>query len=68
MREYKIYKTDLWFGIYKKREKNWFISVRFLDWKNKWTLRKEYARTFYSRETALSVLTVMKHKDGKESG
>ena len=67
MREYKIYKTDLWFGIYKKREKGWFISVRFLDWKNKWTLRKEYARTFYSRDAALSVLTVMKHKDGKES-
>ena len=53
--------------IYKKREKDWFISVWFLDWKNKWTLNKQYARTFYNRESAVSALVVIKIKDEKNA-
>ena len=67
MREYKIFKTDLWFGIYKKREKDWFISMRFLDWKDKRVLNKSYARTFYHREDAVAALVLMKRKDGKDA-
>jgi len=67
MRQYKIIKNDLGWMIYKKREKDWFISVWFLDWKNKWTLRKEYARTFYNRESAVSALVVIKIKDEKNA-
>ena len=67
MREYKIYKNDLWFGIYKKKEENWFISIWFLDWKGKWCLNKDYARTFFHREDAVSALSVMRARDGKEA-
>ena len=67
MREYKIFKTDLGFWIYKKREKDWLISMRFLDWKDKWTLRRDFARTFYHREDAVSALVTIKAKDGKET-
>lgn len=67
MREYKIYKTDLGFWIYKKREKDNFISIWFLDWKGKWCLNKSYARIFYHREDAIAALSIIKRKDGKES-
>lgn len=67
MRQYKIIKNDLGWMIYKKREKDWFISVWFLDWRNKWTLRKEYGRTFYNRESAVSALVVIKIKDEKNA-
>jgi hypothetical protein len=67
MRKYKIFKTDLGYWIYKKREKDWFISMRFLDWKDKWTLNKDCARTFYHREDAVSALVLIKTKDGKET-
>lgn len=67
MREYKIYKTDLWFWIYKKREKDGFISVWFLGWDNKRVLRKDFARTFYHRDDAVSNLALIKMKDGKKS-
>ena len=67
MREYKIFKTDLWFWIYKKLEKDSFISIWFLAWWDKWTLRKEFARTFYHREDAISALVTIKAKDGKET-
>lgn len=67
MREYKIYKTDLWFGIYKKLEKDGFISIWFLAWDDKRTLRKDYARTFYHREDAMAAMTVMKIKDKKNT-
>lgn len=67
MREYKIYKTDLWFGIYKKREKDGKISLWFLDWRDKWTLNKSYTKTFYNRESAVSALVIMKQRDGKDA-
>lgn len=66
MWEYKIFKTDLWFGIYKKREKDWKISLWFLAWGDKWTLRKDFARTFYHREDAISALALMRVKDEKK--
>ena len=67
MREYKIYKNDLWFGIYKKKEEGWLIQIWFLDTKGKWCLNKDYARVFFHREDAVSALSVMRAKDGREA-
>ena len=67
MREYKIFKNDLGFGIYKKLEKDWRLSLWFLDWNNKWTLRKDFAKTFYHRDDAISALVIIKSKDENKS-
>ena len=67
MWEYKIFKTDLWFWIYKKLEKDGFISIWFLAWDDKRTLRKDYAKTFYHRDDAMAALVIMKHKDERKS-
>lgn len=72
MRVYRIYKTDLGFGIYKKREiEVWEwktkISLRFLGWDDKRVLNKSHAKTFYHREDAEWALIIMRTKDGKEA-
>ena len=67
MREYKIIKSDLGRNIYKKKEGDWKLSVRFLGWKDNWILNKSYARTFYNREDAVWALVVMKRKDEQKS-
>ena len=67
MREYKIFKTDLGYGIYKKLEKDGRISLWFLGWDNKWTLRRDYSRTFYHRDDAVSALALIKMKDAKNA-
>lgn len=67
MRQYKIVKSDLWFNIYKKLEKDWRLSIWFLGWDGKRVLNKDYARTFYHREDAESALVVIRHKDEKKS-
>ena len=67
MWEYKIFKSDLGYGIYKKLEKDGRISLWFLGWDGKRVLRKDFARTFYHREDAVSNLVVMKAKDEQKS-
>lgn len=67
MWEYRIIKSDLGYNIYRKREKDWMISVWFLNWNMRRTLNRNYAKTFYHREDALSALVIMKTKDGKET-
>lgn len=67
MWEYKIIKSDLWWNLYKRKEENWKLSVRFLYWGNKRGLNKTYARIFYHREDAESALVIMRQRDGKES-
>lgn len=67
MWEYKIVKSDLWFNIYKKKEKNGLLYIRFLSWDGKRVLNKSYARTFYHREDALSTLATIKYRDGKDT-
>lgn len=66
-RDYKIVKSNLGFQIYKKLEKDGFLSIWFLWPENKRILNKSYAKTFYHKEDALSVLQVMKAKDGKDA-
>ena len=41
MWEYKIFKTDLWFWIYKKQEKEKSLSLWFLAGDEKRTLMQE---------------------------
>jgi hypothetical protein len=67
MWNYKITKTELGWIIYRKYEKGWLISIRFLSWDNKWVINKWSARVFYNKEDALSALTIKKIQDGKES-
>ena len=62
-REYRIVKSDLGYNIYKKRERNWIMQLWFLHHDNKRWLKKDYARTFYHKEDALSVLIIMRRRD-----
>lgn len=67
MWDYRIIRCDLWWNIYKKREKDWLISVRFLGSQGKRVLNKDMAKIFYHREDAVSALIVTKAKDERES-
>jgi hypothetical protein len=67
MREYRIFKTDLWWSIYRKKQVGKLLFMQFLTWKNVWSLNKSYARIFYQRDEAVWALIIMKAKDEKES-
>lgn len=67
MWEYRIVRCDLWYNIYKKLEKNGYLSLWFLGWDNKRVLHKDAAKIFYHREDAISALVVIKAKDERES-
>lgn len=67
MREYRIFKTDLWWSIYRKKQLGKLLFMQFLTWKNVWSLNKSYARIFYQREEAVGALIIMKAKDEKKS-
>ena len=65
MWEYKITKSWLWYNIYKKKEIDWLLYVYFLGKEDERRLWKQYARTFYHKEDAMSHLTLARYKDGK---
>ena len=67
MWEYKIYKTDLWYWIYRKKYVGKMIVVQYLNWHDLWTPHKIQAKTFYNQDDAVSGLSIMKHKDGKDT-
>jgi hypothetical protein len=67
MREYRIFKTDLWWSIYRKKQVGKLLFMQFLTWKNVWSLNKSYARIFYQRDEAVGALIIMKAKDEKKS-
>ena len=62
-RQYRIIKSDLWFNIYKKLEKNGYLSLWFLWPDEKRVLNKDHARTFYHKGDAESALILAKVKD-----
>ena len=66
MREYKIYKTDLWYGIYRRRYIGKMLAVQYLNSHNLRAANKDTARVFYTEESATSALIVQKIKDGKD--
>lgn len=66
-REYKIVKSWLGYNVYRKQElKNWMIKMERLQ-RDTYTLNKDFARTFYHLEDALSALTIAKCKEWKET-
>lgn len=67
MREYRIFKTDLWWSIYRKKQVGKLLFMQFLTWKNVWSTNKGYTRVFYKREDAEECLVVIKAKDEKKS-
>lgn len=67
MREYKIYKTDLWYWIYRKKNKWKLMFMQFLYWNGSWGTNKILAKIFYHKEDALSGLVIVKRKDEQKS-
>lgn len=63
MREYKIFKTQLGYSIYRKKEEWKLLTVEFLNWHKERTPNKTIAKTFYHEEDAVSALTILKHRD-----
>ena len=66
MWEYRIYKTDLWWSIYKRKQSWKILLVSYLNWHNTRTPHKTYAKIFYNKEDAISALVIMRKKDGRE--
>jgi len=66
MWEYKIYKTNLGYWIYRKKYVGSILLVQFLHANDLRGVHKSTARIFYNKDDALSALTLMKVKDGKE--
>ena len=67
MREYKIFKTELWYSIYRKKSVWELIVLQFLNGNDNRTTWKMAAKTFYTKESALSALASKRFKDGKEN-
>ena len=64
-REYKITKSDLGYHVYRKKEENWMINLERLQ-RNTYTLNKDFARTFYHLDDAISALQIAKAREWKE--
>jgi hypothetical protein len=60
MWEYKIYKTNLGYWIYRKKYVGRILMIQFLHADNLWGVHKSTAKTFYTKEAALSALVIMK--------
>lgn len=67
MREYRIIKNMLGYNIYKKKEEYWMLYMWFLWPNNKWVVNKDHCKTFYTLDDAISNLSLVKYKDGKEA-
>jgi hypothetical protein len=62
MWEYKIYKTNLGYWIYRKKYVGRILMIQFLHANDlRWT-QKSTAKTFYTKDAALSALVIMKSK------
>ena len=66
-RQYRISRNNLGYIVYKKKEEDWLIELRFLWPNNKRELEKNYAKTYYHKDDALNALIVNKVKDAKET-
>ena len=61
--EYKIYKTDLWWSIYRKKHIWKLMLMQYLYSNENWWPNKWLAKVFYHKESAESALVVMRRKD-----
>ena len=64
-REYKITKSDLGYHVYRKKEENWIMRMERLQ-RDSYTLNRDFARTFYHLDDALSNLQIAKAREWKE--
>lgn len=67
MYEYKIYRSELGWSIYRKKQIWKLMILQYLysnglRWPNKWL-----ARIFYQKESAVSALVVVKKKEEQKS-
>lgn len=53
--EYKITKSNLWYNVYRKQEKGWIMRLERLQ-NGTYTLNRDYAKTFYHLDDAISAL------------
>lgn len=77
--EYKITRCNLWYNVYRKQEEDWLIRLEWLQ-RDTYTLNKDFARTFYHLDDAISALikariiwkketsTTSEEKSGSEGG
>lgn len=65
-REYKITRSDLGYNVYRKREENWIIRLEWLQ-RDTYTLNRNYARTFYNLDDAISNLVIARSRWEKET-
>ena len=62
-REYKIVTSTLGFNIYRKKQLEWkMFNMEWLGANLKWIKDKDFAKTFYHREDAVSALVIIKKK------
>lgn len=67
MREYKIFKTKMWWGIYKRKQVWKILMVSFLSSKGEWTIYRDNAKVFYTEDDAMGHLVIMKAKDARKN-
>lgn len=53
--EYKITKSNLWYNVYRKQEKDWIMRLERLQ-NGTYTLNRDYAKTFYHLDDAIGAL------------
>ena len=65
MRKYRIFKTDLWYWICRKKIIGKLRFVEYLDGYGAWTDIKDRARTFYTQDSAEDALVIVQRKWNK---
>lgn len=65
-REYKITKSDLWYHVYRTKEEGWIMRLEWLQ-RNSYTLRRDFARTFYHLDDAISALSIARCRWDKDT-
>lgn len=62
MWEYKIYKTNLGYWVYRKKQVGSILLVQFLHANELRGVHKSTAKTFYTKDAAIAALVVLKAK------
>lgn len=63
MWEYKIVNSTLGYNIYRKRQLEWkMFNMEWLGANLKWIKDREFAKTFYHRDDAVSALVVIRKR------
>ena len=65
MWEYKIYKTNLWWSIYRKKYIGKVIILQYLNGYGLRSHNKDYAKIFYTEDDAESALVIQRSKEWK---